>query len=83
MLARFIDTAMEMAKYEIIEDDGSYWGEIPGFQGVWANHQTLLGCQRELREAVSDWIGLRLRLALEIPVLADMDLNRLAEAVHG
>lgn len=72
MLARFIDTAMELAKYEIIEDDGSYWGEIPGFQGVWANHQTLLGCQRELREAVSDWIGLRLRLALEIPVLADI-----------
>jgi predicted RNase H-like HicB family nuclease len=83
MLARFIDTAMEMAQYDIINDDGSYWGEIPGFQGVWANHKTLLGCQRELREAVSDWIGLRLRLGLEIPILADMDLNRLADAVHA
>ena len=83
MLARFIDTAMEMAQYEIIKDDGSYWREIPGFQGVWANHKTLLGCQRELREAVSDWIGLRLRLKLEIPVLADIDLNRLADAVHA
>jgi predicted RNase H-like HicB family nuclease len=83
MLARFIDTAMEMAQYDIIKEDDSYWGEIPGFQGVWANHKTLLGCQRELREAVSDWIGLRLRLGLEIPVLADMDLNRLADAVHA
>ena len=36
MLARYLDTAMEMATYEIVEDDGSYWGEIPGYQGVWA-----------------------------------------------
>ena len=29
MLANFIDKAMELAVYEIIEDDGTYWGEIP------------------------------------------------------
>src|SRR5450830_1482647 len=34
MLARYIDTAMELARYEILEDDGAYWGEIPVFQGV-------------------------------------------------
>jgi predicted RNase H-like HicB family nuclease len=77
MLARYIDTAMELAVYEIIEDDGSYWGEIPGFQGVWARHDTLAGCQRELREALSDWIALRLRMGLEIPELAQMNLNNL------
>ncbi len=67
MLAQFIDLAMELARFEIIEDDGSYWGEILGFQGVWVKHETLSGCQRELREALSDWIALRLRLGLEIP----------------
>lgn len=77
MLAQYIDTAMELATYEIIEDDGSYWGEIPGFQGVWAKHDTLAGCQRELREALSDWLALRLRLGLEIPELARMNLNRI------
>lgn len=77
MLAQYIDTAMELAVYEIIEDDGSYWGEIPGFQGVWAKHDTLAGCQRELREALSDWLALRLRLGLEIPELARMNLNRI------
>ena len=61
---------MELARYEIIQDDNSYWGEIPGLQGVWAKHDTLAGCQRELREALSDWIGLRLRLGLQIPELA-------------
>ena len=69
MLARYLDAAMEIATYEIVEDDGSYWGEIPGFQGVWAKEKTLPVCQRELREALSDWIALRLRLGLEIPEL--------------
>ncbi len=75
MLAQYIDTAMELATYEIIADDGSFWGEIPGLQGVWAKHDTLAGCQRELREALSDWIALRLRLGLEIPRIAKLDLN--------
>jgi hypothetical protein len=34
MLARFLDVAMEMARYEIIEDDASFWGEVPGLQEV-------------------------------------------------
>jgi len=83
MLAHFIDIAMELAKYEIVEDDNSYWGEIPGFQGVWAKHVTLTGCQRELREALSDWIALRLRLGLEIPELDQMNLNHIGAAAGG
>jgi predicted RNase H-like HicB family nuclease len=78
MLAQYIDMALELARYEIIEEDNSYWGEIPGFQGVWAKHATLAGCQRELREALSDWLALRLRLGLETPTLGPLDLNRIA-----
>ncbi len=70
MLANYIDQAMELAIYEIIEEDNSYWGEIPGLQGVWARYQTLEGCRRQLREALSDWLALRLRLGLEIPAVA-------------
>jgi predicted RNase H-like HicB family nuclease len=83
MLAHFLDVAMEMARYEIIEDDASYWGEIPGLQGVWAKHQTLAGCQRELREALSDWIALRLRMGLEIPEIAGINLNQIGAATHA
>jgi predicted RNase H-like HicB family nuclease len=83
MLAAYIDSALEKAHYEIVEDDGSYWGEIPGLQGVWANHPTLEGCRRELREALSDWIALRLRLGLEIPSVAGIDLNHVAEAAEA
>ena len=74
---------MEMAAYEIIEDDASYWGEIPGLQGVWAKHQTLAGCQRELREALSDWIALRLRMGLEIPEIAGINLNQIGAVIHA
>jgi predicted RNase H-like HicB family nuclease len=81
MLASYIDKAIELANYEIIEDDGNYWGEIPQLQGVWANHPTLEGCRTELREALSDWIALRLRLGLFIPVIADIDLNQITEEV--
>jgi predicted RNase H-like HicB family nuclease len=53
MLATYIDQAMELARYEIIEDEGTYWGEIPGLQGVWARQATLEACRRELREGLS------------------------------
>ena len=79
MLASYIDKALKQAVYEIIEDERTYWGEIPGFQGVWERHATLEGCRRELREALSDWIALRLRLGLSIAVVADMDLNQLTK----
>ena len=59
MLASYMDHAREIAVYEKIEEEGSYWGEIPGLQGVWARHGTLESCRRELREALSDWIAVR------------------------
>ncbi|MGL5807875.1 MAG: type II toxin-antitoxin system HicB family antitoxin [Xenococcaceae cyanobacterium] len=81
MLANYIDKAMELATYEIVEDDKTYWGEISPLQGVWANHITLEGCRNELREALSDWLALRLRLGLSIPILGDIDLNKITESV--
>jgi len=81
MLAEYIDKAMEQSVYEIIEDERTYRGEIPGVQGVWARHTTLEGCGRELREALSDWLALRLRLGLPIPVIAGIDLNHITQSV--
>ena len=81
MLTNYLDKAMEQAVYEIIQEEGVYWGEIPGLQGVWARQATLEGCRRELREALSDWIALRLRLGLPIPILADIVLSKIAQLV--
>lgn len=81
MLASYIDRAMETARYEVMEDDGTVWGEVPDLQGVWAQVRTLEECRRELREALSDWLALRLRLGLTIPVLAGIGLNSLTQPV--
>jgi predicted RNase H-like HicB family nuclease len=69
MLASYLDKAMELAVYDIIEEDQTFWGEIPALKGVWACQKTLEQCRQDLREALSDWRALRLRLRLEIPVI--------------
>ncbi len=34
MLTKYIEAAMHHAAYEIIEDDHSFYGHIPGFSGL-------------------------------------------------
>ena len=57
MLTAYIQTAMQQAQYKILED-GSYFGEIPDFQGVWASEQTLEDCRRILQEVLEEWLKL-------------------------
>lgn len=45
---------MGLAHYEIIKDEGTYWGEISGLQGVWEKATTLEKCGEELREALEE-----------------------------
>jgi predicted RNase H-like HicB family nuclease len=56
LLTDYIRAAMHRAKYEILEDDGSFYGEIPGFQGVYANADTLEACREELESVLEGWI---------------------------
>jgi predicted RNase H-like HicB family nuclease len=56
MLCHYIEAAMRHAKYEILQDDNSYYGEIPGFDGEYANAPTLDGCREQLVEVLEDWI---------------------------
>ena len=55
MLTAYITAAMTRARYRII-DDGTYFGEIPGLRGVWANAKTLEACGAELQEVLEDWL---------------------------
>jgi len=69
MLTDYIHAAMRRARYEILEDDGSFYGEIPGFDGVWANSFTLEGCRDELEEVLEGWIVLSLSRNLPLPAV--------------
>ena len=75
MLTSYIREALHRAKYEILSDDGTYYGEIPGFEGVYANASTLEQCREELEEVLEEWILLRLSKNLELPVLNGIDLK--------
>ncbi len=56
MLRQYVGAAMCRAHYEILSDDGSYYGEVPGFEGVFANAETLEACREQLEEVLEDWI---------------------------
>ncbi|HHI30809.1 MAG TPA: type II toxin-antitoxin system HicB family antitoxin [Candidatus Methanoperedenaceae archaeon] len=71
---KYAHAAMEKARYEILPDDGTPYAEIPGFDGVYANSDTLESCRDELEEALEEWIVLRIRLNLPLPVVDDIGL---------
>lgn len=75
MLTNYIKAAMRRAKYEIIADDGSYYAEIPGFRGVYANAATLETCREELQEVLEGWIVLGLRLGHPLPEIDGLKLT--------
>ncbi len=68
MLTDYIRSAMRRAKYEILTDDGTFYGEIPGFNGVYANTPILEACREELEEVLQEWILFRVSRNLQLPV---------------
>jgi predicted RNase H-like HicB family nuclease len=75
MLLEYINKAMTKAHYEILQDDNSYYGEIPGFDGVFANASNLETCRNELKEVLEEWILLRVSRNLEIPEVEGLSLK--------
>ncbi|MHB8646125.1 MAG: type II toxin-antitoxin system HicB family antitoxin [Thermomicrobiales bacterium] len=74
MLTKYIEAAMRHAEYEIIEDDNSFYGHIPGFSGLWANALTLEGCREELPSVLEDWILIGIRWKSALPVIEGIDI---------
>lgn len=74
MLTKYIRAAMDKARYEIL-DDGTFYGEIPGFDGVWANADTLEACRDELEEVLEGWILLRVSLHFPLPSVDGIELT--------
>jgi predicted RNase H-like HicB family nuclease len=74
VLSDFINAAMRQADYEMLSD-GSYYGEISGFQGVWANARSLDACRKVLQEVLENWIVLGVRLGHTLPIVDSLDLN--------
>lgn len=81
MITQYIQKAMEHARYEILSDDGSFYGEIPECQGVYANACTLEKCRNELEEVLEEWILFRTYKNLSIPAIEGIEIKIREEIV--
>ena len=80
MLTEFIEKKLKQAKYKLLKD-GSYFGEISGLTGVWANAKNLEDCREELKEVLEDWLLLKLKFGDFIPGLRiKIDKRQLVES---
>ncbi len=74
MLTAYINAAMQRATYELLSD-GTFYAEIPGFDGVYANEANLEQCRQTLQEVLEGWIVLGLRLGHTLPQLGNISLT--------
>lgn len=75
MLLEYIQAAMDAASYEILEDDGSFYGAIAKCNGVYANTSTLVSCRDELKGVLEEWILFRAHRKLELPIINGISLK--------
>lgn len=75
MLVEYIDEALKLAKYELIEDEDPYYGEIPEINGVWASAKSLEDCRMQLKETLEEWLILSFKKNLPIPEINGIDIN--------
>jgi predicted RNase H-like HicB family nuclease len=80
VLTKYIDAAMRHAHYEILADDGTFYGEIPDCRGVYANARTLDECRAELAEALEGWLLFRVHKNLALPTIDGLELTVETEA---
>ena len=74
MLTEYIAAAMRRATYDKF-DDGTFYGEIPGIQGVFANEPTLEECRRVLQSTLEDWLVFSLANNFPIPMVDGVELT--------
>ena len=67
MITEYIAAALSRAKYEIIEDEEPYYGEVQELEGVWATGKTLEECRQNLSDVIDGWLVVRLKKGLSIP----------------
>ena len=74
MLKKYIQSAMHRATYEQL-GDGTFYAEIPGLDGLWANGSTLEACRDELHSVLEGWIIIKLRFGDDLPIINDINLT--------
>ena len=75
MLVQHIRATLRHARYEILADDGSFYGEIPECNGVYDNATTLAACREQLAVVLEEWVFFRVHSHLPLPVIDCIELT--------
>lgn len=67
MINDYIAQALSHARYEVIEDEEPYYGEVPGLAGVYATGRSLEECRENLKNVIEGWILARREHNLDVP----------------
>ncbi len=81
MITEYIEEALRRARYEMIDDEEPYYGQIDELKGVWATGKTLEECRNNLKEVVEGWILVSIKKGLPIPKLGEFEIKEIQEAI--
>jgi len=82
MLSAYLAFQLAKAKYKMLED-GSYFGEIKGIRGVWANAKTLEKCRNELSDVLESWVVVTLASGEKISGLSPSKKQKQRETTYA
>jgi len=74
MLSEYVQKALEKAQYKVL-DNGTWFAEIPRFEGVWGNGKTVEECRHELQEVLEEWLILKIRDRDPIPEIEGAEIR--------
>jgi len=74
MIIEYIERALKKAEYKKLED-GTWFGEIPNLNGVWANGNSIEECRDELIEVTEEWLLLKIKDNESIPIIDGMGIR--------
>lgn len=74
ILLNYCEKALQQAQYKKL-DDGTWFAEIEGFQGVWGNGRTIEACRQDLLEVLEEWLILKLQDGDPLPVIDGLEIK--------
>lgn len=74
MFLDYVEAVIKKAEYKKLEDN-TWFGEIPGFQGIWANAPSVESCRSELIEVLEEWILLKIKDSDPLPSVDGINIS--------
>ncbi len=67
MITEYIEQALKLAHYEMIDDEEPFYGEVEELPGVYTTGKTLEECRNNLKDVIEGWIIISIKRNLAIP----------------